>query len=229
MPGTESAALILGASRGLGLGLARIYLARGWAVVGTVRSDRTELHALAASAPGRLTVEMLEMTQPEQLAALRRRLEGRRFDVLFVNAGISNGAGERIDQTSTETFVNLMVTNTLSPLRAVEALADLLTGAGVIAVMSSALGSVAGNTTGGWEVYRASKAALNTLMRSYGARNPQRSVAVMTPGWVKTDMGGQGARLTVEESIPGVVDAVAACAGQPGVRFVDYQGNPVAW
>jgi NAD(P)-dependent dehydrogenase (short-subunit alcohol dehydrogenase family) len=222
-------ALILGASRGLGLRLAEEYWKRGWSVIGTVRGEATALHHLAAGSNGRVRVETLDIRQPDQLAALRARLEGRRIDVLFVNAGISNGPRERADQVSTEAFAEIMLTNALSPVRAVAAFDGLVPETGVIAVMSSALGSVSRNESGGWEVYRASKAALNTLMRSYGARNRQRSVAVVTPGWVQTDMGGPAAPLTMDQSIPGVVDAVAACAGQPGVRFVDYTGNPVAW
>jgi NAD(P)-dependent dehydrogenase (short-subunit alcohol dehydrogenase family) len=222
-------ALILGASRGLGLALAREYFRRGWSVIGTVRSEATQLHELAAASDGTVSVEALEIRQPEQLAALRARLDGRRIDVLFVNAGVSNGPTERIDQVSAEEFTRIMITNTFSPLRAIGALDGLVAADGVIAVMSSALGSVSGNENGGWEVYRASKAALNTLMRSYWARNRDRCVAVVTPGWVRTDMGGSRAPLAVEESIPGVVDAVAAAAGKPGVRFVDYRGNTVAW
>ncbi|GBQ19089.1 dehydrogenase [Acidiphilium acidophilum DSM 700] len=97
--------------------------------------------------------------------------------------------------------------------------------------MSSGLGSVADNTGGGWEVYRASKAALNTLMRSFAARHDgdARSMAIIAPGWVRTDMGGPGASLAIEESIPRVVDVLTAHAGKPGLRYLDYRGQTVAW
>jgi NAD(P)-dependent dehydrogenase (short-subunit alcohol dehydrogenase family) len=229
MADTRGTALILGASRGLGLAMAREYVRRGWSVIGTVRGERTQLHELEAVSDGKVSVETLDVREPEQLAALRARLDGRRIDVLFVNAGISNGPKERIDQVSVEMFTQIMITNAFSPLRAIDRLDGLVAAGGVIAAMSSALGSVSRNETGGWEVYRASKAALNTLMRSYWARNRDRCVVVVTPGWVQTDMGGPGAPLTVEESIPGVVDALAAAAGVPGVRFVDYRGEQVAW
>lgn len=224
--------LVVGASRGLGLALAREWLARGWTVIGTVRgTDRTGLHEAAEGAAGRLTIEKLEMTDPASLEALALRLTGRSLDLLFVNAAVANGATERLDRTSTEDFIRVMVTNALSPMRVVERLGPLVRHDGTIAVMSSSLGSVSLNTRGEWEVYRASKAALNTLMRSYAARHAgeARSLALVDPGWVRTDMGGASARLGVEESIPGVVDALAARAGQPGLEYFNYRGETVPW
>jgi NAD(P)-dependent dehydrogenase (short-subunit alcohol dehydrogenase family) len=105
-----------------------------------------------------------------------------------------------------------MVTNALSPMRIIEELGDLVRPGGTIGIMSSSMGSVALNETGGWEVYRASKAALNTLMRSYAVRHARdgRSLALVDPGWVRTDMGGSDASISVEESIPGVADALEA-------------------
>lgn len=225
-------ALIIGASRGLGLGLAREYLARGWSVVATVRGDaRTGLHALAEQVAGRLAIERLEITDPGRIGALRERLSARAFDLLFVNAGVSNGRAETVREVSTEDFVRVMVTNALSPLRVVEALHGLVRPEGAVAVMSSGLGSVSNNESGGWETYRASKAALNTLMRSFAARHADdpRSYAVVAPGWVRTDMGGPEAGLEVETSIRGVVNALAAQAGQRGLRYLDYQGKTVPW
>ena len=231
-PSETPSALIIGASRGLGLGLAREYLARGWSVVATVRSDaRTGLHELAESANGRLAIERLEITDPAGIAALREHLSGRAFDLLFVNAGVSNGRAETVRDVSTEDFVRVLVTNALRPLRVVEALHDLVRPEGTVAAMSSGLGSVSNNESGGWEVYRASKAALNTLMRSFAARHADdpRTYAVVAPGWVRTDMGGPDAGLDVETSIRGVVDALAAQAGQGGLRYLDYQGQTVPW
>ncbi len=227
----RSTALIIGASRGLGLALAEEYLDRGWNVLGTVRAPGTKLHDLAAGSDGRLEIEQLDITDPAQLAALRERLEGRHFNLLFVNAGISNGPTETVNRSTTEAFVRIMVTNTLSPMRVIDALEGMVPQTGTIAVMSSGLGSVANNETGGWEVYRASKAALNTLMRSFAARNKgdRRSMAVIAPGWVRTDMGGPNAALDVKTSIPGVVNTLEAHAGQPGLRFLNYLGATVPW
>lgn len=234
MPSSPSAstALIIGASRGLGLGLVREYLARGWQVTGTVRGTaRTQLHELAAGAGRRLAIETVDIVEPAQIAALRQRLAGRAFDLLFVNAGIANGPKETLPDTTTEEFVRVMVTNALAPLRVVEALGELVPAGGTIALMSSRLGSVAENDKGGWEVYRASKASLNTLMRSFAARHAgdSRTLLLLTPGWVRTDMGGPNANLSVEESVTGLVDTIAAQTGKPGLRYLDYRGATVAW
>ena len=220
-------ALIIGASRGLGLALAEEYLKRGWNVVATVRGAKTGLHALADA---RLRIEQLDINDPAAVTALRGRLAGQAFDLLFVNAGVSNGPGERVTDTSTEEFTRVMVTNALSPMRVIEALEPLVTEAGTIAAMSSGLGSVTNNDRGGWEVYRASKAALNTLMRSFAVRQTRpRSVLVLAPGWVRTDMGGPGALLSIEESIPRLVDVITRQAGIPGVQYLDYMGKTLPW
>jgi NAD(P)-dependent dehydrogenase (short-subunit alcohol dehydrogenase family) len=225
-------ALIIGASRGLGLGLAREYLGRGWHVVGTVRGPaRMALHDLADGHPDKVEIEQVDINEPVQVEALRGRLDGRQFDLLFVNAGVSNDRGMTIGQVTDETFIRLMVTNALSPMRMVERFESLVPANGAIGLMSSGLGSVANNIEGGWEVYRASKASLNTLMRSFAARHAgdPRILLLIAPGWVRTDMGGSSALLDVETSIRGVVDAITGRTGQPGLHYMNYQGNTVPW
>src|ERR1700760_632732 len=225
-------ALIIGASRGLGYALAAEYLARGWRVTATERgTGRSALHDLAGSAAGRLVVETVDITVPGEVAALRQRLADTRFDLLFVNAGVTNGPQETVADVSTDTFVRLMVTNALSPMRVVETLQDLVPPDGTIAVMSSRQGSVADNERGGFEVYRASKSALNQLMRGFAPRHAgdPHTLLLIAPGWVQTDLGGPGAPLTIGESIPGVVDTIEAQAGKGGLQFLNYQGETVRW
>jgi NAD(P)-dependent dehydrogenase (short-subunit alcohol dehydrogenase family) len=224
--------LIIGASRGLGYALAAEYLARGWQVTATVRgAGRTGLPDLAASSAGRLVLETVDITVPEQVAALHERLAKTTFDLLFVNAGVTNGPGETVADVPTDTFVHLMVTNALSPMRVVETLQDLVAPDGTIAVMSSGQGSVANNTKGGFEVYRASKSALNQLMRSFAARHAgdPHTLLLIAPGWVQTDLGGPAAPLTIDQSIPSVVDTIEAQAGQGGLQYLDYRGQTVSW
>jgi NAD(P)-dependent dehydrogenase (short-subunit alcohol dehydrogenase family) len=225
-------ALIIGASRGLGYALAAEYLARGWQVTATVRgSGRTGLHELAGSSGGRLVVETVDITAPEEVAVLHNRQARTTFDLLFVNAGVTNGPEETVADVSTDTFIRLMVTNALSPMRVVEALQDLVAPDGTIAVMSSGQGSIANNEKGGFEIYRASKSALNQLMRSFAARHAgdPRTLLLMAPGWVQTDLGGPAAPLTIGQSIPGLVDTIEAQAGQGGLQYLDYQGQTVRW
>jgi NAD(P)-dependent dehydrogenase (short-subunit alcohol dehydrogenase family) len=225
-------ALIIGASRGLGYALAAEYLARGWRVTATVRgAGPTQLHDLARSSAGRLVVETVDITVPEQVAALHDRLAQTTFDLLFVNAGVTNGPEETVADVSTDTFVRLMVTNALSPMRVVEALQDLIAPQGTIAVMSSGQGSVANNDKGGFEIYRASKSALNQLMRSFAARHAgdPHTLLLIAPGWVQTDLGGPAAPLTIDQSIPGVADTIEAQAGRGGLQYLNYRGQPVRW
>ncbi|MFJ4479101.1 SDR family NAD(P)-dependent oxidoreductase [Streptomyces sp. SID1034] len=223
-------ALVIGASRGLGLVLAGELAARGWGVVATARRDDGALRAAADASGGRLEVELLEMTSAGELAALRERLTGRRLDLLFVNAAIDRG-DLPIDEVPTEVFTEVMVTNALSPLRALEALRVLVGPGGTVAVMSSEQGSVSLNTEGGYELYKASKAALNQLMRSYATRHGDdgHTKLLIDPGHNRTRLGGPDAPLDPRESIPAVVDVLEARAGDPGLQFLDRHGDRVPW
>jgi NAD(P)-dependent dehydrogenase (short-subunit alcohol dehydrogenase family) len=227
------ALLLIAASRGLGLAMAEEFLKKGWRVTGTVRenSNRAPSQALADQYPGQLEIETLEVNDQQQLADLRQRLSGKIFQMLFVNAGITNDPAETIGEVTTEEFTRIMVTNALSPMRVIESLQHLVTPDGLIGVMSSGLGSIANNTTGMYEVYRGSKSALNQFMRSYAARTAStpRPMVVVAPGWVRTDMGGPNATLGIEESIPKVVEVLLAKQGKPGLEYLNYQGQTVPW
>jgi NAD(P)-dependent dehydrogenase (short-subunit alcohol dehydrogenase family) len=224
--------LLIGGSRGLGLALAREWAQGGQHVVATVRGPgRTTLHDLSDTFAEHIEIETVDITEPAQIAALHDRLADRMFDLLFVNAGVTNEPEGTVAQTSTDEFTRVMVTNALGPLRVIEALQDRVEPAGTIGVMSSGQGSVANNERGGHEVYRGSKAALNTFMRSYAARHEgeRRTLVLMAPGWVRTELGGSGARLSIDESIPNVVKTIDALAGTPGLHYVDYLGRTVPW
>jgi NAD(P)-dependent dehydrogenase (short-subunit alcohol dehydrogenase family) len=224
--------LLIGASRGLGFALAEEYLKRGWHVVATERGgSKSRLHNLLAASGGRLAIETVDIVHPDEVAALRSRLASRTFDLLFVNAGVKNDDRETVADVSTEEFIRVMVTNALSPMRVIETLQDVVSPNGTIGVMSSGQGSVANNVNGGYEVYRGSKAALNTFMRSFAARhgNDSRTLLLMAPGWVRTDMGGPQGRLSIEESIPNLVDTMEAQAGKAGLQYLDYLGRQIPW
>lgn len=224
--------LLIGASRGLGCALAAEYLKRGWHVVATVRgASKTKLHDLLEHSNGRLEIETVDINFPDQVAKLHTRLAARTFQLLFVNAGVKNDDRETIADVSTDEFVRVMVTNTLSPMRVVESFKDVVVSTGTIGLMSSGQGSVANNESGNYEVYRASKAGLNTLMRSFAARHvgDPRTLLLMAPGWVRTDMGGPNARLGIGESIPNLVDTIDGQQGKGGLQYLDYLGRKVPW
>ncbi|MFE0028528.1 SDR family NAD(P)-dependent oxidoreductase [Amycolatopsis sp. NPDC059021] len=226
-------ALIIGASRGLGHAMAAELADRGWDVIGTVRDStaRTPLHDLADCSGGRVAVEHLDINEPEQLAPLHERLARRELDMLFVNAGTTNNEQTPIGEVSTADFVEVMVTNALSPMRVIESLEDLVAPAGLIGAMSSGQGSITNNTTGLREVYRGSKAALNMFLRSFAARQAEtrRAFVLMAPGWIRTALGGEGAPFTIEESVPLVVDVLLSRLGTPGLAYLDRFGKTVPW
>jgi NAD(P)-dependent dehydrogenase (short-subunit alcohol dehydrogenase family) len=231
-PQSNRTVLLVGASRGLGHAMAAEFVKRGWNVVGTVRGNvQTPLHKLANEHPDRVEIASLDITEADQIAALRDRLAGRLFDILFVNAGTANPKDETIAEVSTDEFTRVMVTNALSPMRAVEALEGLVAQQGLIGIMSSGQGSVSNNEKGGHEVYRATKAALNTCMRSYAARHvgDARALLLMAPGWIRTELGGPNAPLTMEEAIPDIVNVLLAQQGSSGLRYLDRKGQTVSW
>ncbi|QDJ12200.1 Short chain dehydrogenase (plasmid) [Roseomonas mucosa] len=226
--------LLVGASRGLGHAMAAEFLRKGWNVTGTVRdgSTRTLLHDLAKEAEGRVGIETLDIRMPEQIEALRERLMGRFFDMLFVNAGTTNrDPTQTIGEVSTEEFVEIMLTNALGPMRVIERLEARVAPAGLIGAMSSGQGSVANNERGQRELYRGSKAALNMFMRSYAARQAgtPRPMALMAPGWIRTALGGAEAPLSIGDSIPSLVEVLLAKRERPGLEYLDYRGRTVPW
>jgi NAD(P)-dependent dehydrogenase (short-subunit alcohol dehydrogenase family) len=224
--------LIVGASRGLGYAMAAEFAGRGWRVLGTVRAAGTPLHRLAAEHPGLIEVDTLDMTDHDQMLTVRDRLSGRAFDIVFINGGVVNRApGDTMAGVSTDEFVHVMVTNVLGVMRAVEAFGGLARVGGVVGVMSSGQGSIANNTNGVNDVYRASKAALNQAMSSYAGRHADdgRAMVLMAPGWIRTEMGGSNAPFGVDEAMPQIVDGLIAQQGCAGLRYIDRNGLTVPW
>lgn len=223
-------ALIIGGSRGLGLGLVREYLARGWHVTATARKPSADLDELCQEADGQLTVETLDVTSVAHAAALATRLEGQAFDLLFLNAGLLLGRGVALSTVPDIDIEKIFATNAIGPIRVADALARHVVPGGLIAFMSSDMGSIGANEDGWAELYRASKAALNSLIRSFRARHAGNGITVlaMHPGVVRTDMGGPSAPLDIDTSVRGVADVIEARWGN-GHVFVDYRNEVLPW
>ena len=216
-------AVILGASRGLGFGLAGELVRRGWTVTGTIRRDE-DRPALEAAG---VAYAFCDITDPAALASLEATTAPG-LDLLFVNAGISEPAGpEAIDLDG---IGHLFMTNAVAPIRAAKAMLGRMAPTGMIAFMSSRMGSVALTTADNKAMYRASKAALNSLTRAFVSTLDQpRPVLTLHPGWVETDMGGKGADLDVATSVRGLADVIEGRRTQPGSVFLDHAGHELAW
>lgn len=228
---TTKTVLVVGASRGLGLALVEEYCQRGYHVIATVRKPSETLSHLQQTYPATLElVDQVDIVNLQQVRALQQRLSARQLDVLFVNAGISRATDLTPLQVEEQDYVDMLLTNALSPMRVLELFHDQVAADGVIAVMSSELGSIT-QSTGFWELYSSSKAALNMLMKAFAARHHQdpRALLLVAPGWVRTDMGTADAHLEVSDSIPLVVDVVTQSAGKPGLRYTDRFGETLPW
>lgn len=224
--------LLIGASRGLGLGLAGELARRGWQVIATARDPAraTELAALAERT-GRIEIERLDVDDVGQLEALASRLASRSIDLLFLNAGVSGPRDQSVSDLSRENVAQVMWTNALSPVRIAGRLLPLMVTGGCVAFMSSIMGSISGNSSGGFELYRISKTSLNMLARGFAATaGKDKSLVVLNlhPGWVRTDMGGPSAPVGVEESVRGLADVIETRRGA-GHRYLDYQGRELPW
>lgn len=226
---TDKTALIIGASRGLGLGLVERLTEDGWKVVATVRNPA---NAKALNALPGVQVETLEMNSNTQLDTLHKRLQGQVFDLLFINAGIKGPDNQDAEAAQLADIGELFMTNSVAPIRVAQRFAaQLREDGGVIAFMSSVLGSIAIADAPELALYKASKAALNSMINSFAVRlgDTGLSVLAMHPGWVKTDMGGEGADIDVLTSTRGMVMQIESFSGKRGVHYINYKGEPLVW
>jgi NAD(P)-dependent dehydrogenase (short-subunit alcohol dehydrogenase family) len=218
--------LITGAGRGIGLELARQLRARGDDVIGTVRGDAGALQEIGAR------VEVLDVADPAAIEALGERRRGEAIDVLVNNAGIGRFGGAVAD-LSAEELHRYMAVNAIGPILVVRALLpSLRAGAGKkIASITSLMGSIADNGSGGAYGYRSSKAALNMLNASLALelRREGFTCLVLNPGWVQTDMGGAHAPTPVDVSVRGLLAVIDGATPEVTGRFFDHDGKPLPW
>jgi NAD(P)-dependent dehydrogenase (short-subunit alcohol dehydrogenase family) len=226
-------ALIVGANRGIGLGVTKEFLAHGWDVIATAREPdkAAALHALQAAHPGRVSIPRLDTNDTAAVDGFAQTLGGKKLDAVLVNAGVSGPDHRSASAATAEEIGALMFTNAIAPIRLARSLADhVRPGSGVMAFTSSIMGSVAMNP-GGHELYRASKAALNSLSRGLWGELSGRKLTMVSlhPGWVRTDMGGQSAAVSVEDSAAGIVAVIEAQSGAHQHHFLSYTGEELPW
>ncbi|KDB06953.1 short-chain dehydrogenase/reductase SDR [Burkholderia sp. lig30] len=221
--------LIVGASRGLGREFVRQYRRDGWNVIATARDDASlaALRALGAHA------HPLDVAQPGQIAALGAAIDGERLDAAVVVSGVYGPHTEGVETVTADEFDAVMHTNVRGPMQLLPILLPLVEDTrGVLAVVSSRMGSIAeASGTTGW-LYRASKAALNDVLRIASLQTRHAACISLHPGWVRTDMGGAQAAIDPETSVTGMRHVIAEAAADVALangRFFQYDGVELSW
>lgn len=225
--------VVTGANRGIGLALVRGWLAKGASVVATARdvAKATELRALADTSGGKLEVLALDVSSDASCKAFGSAMTDRKIDVLINNAGIYGERSEKLEALSFDDMVHVFNTNTLGPLRVMQALAPALVKGAKTLHVTSLMGSIDDNTSGGSYGYRLSKAALNMAGKNLALELAGKKIVVLLvhPGWVQTDMGGRSAPVTPNDSATGIITLAEKSTMDDTGKFFTYDGRPLAW
>jgi len=222
--------LVTGANRGIGLEFARQYAADGWRVHAACRRPDTadDLKAVA----GDVRIHKLDVSDDRQIADLAQELSGEPLDVLINNAGVM-GARTGLGETDTGVWLDTFRINTIAPLHMVECFLNHLERGQQkrIVNLTSRMGSIADNTSGGYYIYRSSKAALNAVTKSLAIDLAPRGIiaVVFHPGWVQTDMGGPGATISPAQSVGAMRAKIAALTAGDSGSFFNYDGSQIPW
>ncbi|BDY03639.1 SDR family oxidoreductase [Ferrimonas sp. YFM] len=225
--------LITGANRGIGLEFCRQYLSHGDAVIACCRNPEhaEDLQLLSEQYPNQLELVALELAEPEQFDSLADYLKGRTLDRLILNAGVYGPKGLPFGDYQQAHFEQVMRINVAAPMLLTQALVDNLGQGSKLALLSSKMGSITDNGSGGSYVYRASKSAVNAIGKSLAIDLQDRGVAVaiLHPGWVQTDMGGPNALITTEVSVRGMRHVVEQLNLVDSGTFYNYDGTELPW
>ncbi len=223
-------ALIVGASRGIGLALAEQYAGAGWRVLATHRG--TQAPAALAGLTGDIGFYSLDATDADQISAFAGEVEALAIDLCIHNAGIADPHTDFGDLDA-EQWHQVLRVNTVAPIMVAQALIDrvLASKMKTIAFISSEMGSIGRNDGARAPIYRSSKAGLNAAVRCVANQfRPQGLIAVvMHPGWVRTDMGGPAATLSAQQSAAGIRDVIAGLSEPQSGRFWNYDGEELTW
>jgi len=227
--------LVTGASRGLGLEFTRQYLAEGHAVIAAARNPGAApaLQQLERESRGRLTLAEVDVGDTKSVRGAAARLPSATIDVLINCAGVIGGDGQAIGSIDYDAWMRVLDVNVLGPMRVCEAFLERVAQSDrrLIVTITSGMGSLADNASGGYIAYRASKAAVNMAMRTAAIDLRPRGITcvVLNPGWVKTDMGGPNAKLSPEESVSAMRRVIARLTPADSGRFYNYDGREFPW
>jgi NAD(P)-dependent dehydrogenase (short-subunit alcohol dehydrogenase family) len=227
--------LVTGANRGLGLEFVRQYAAAGWRVYAGCRTPAAAraLGALAGDSGRRVTVHALDVRDRAGIRALAAELSGQPVDVLLNNAAIWGSAGQGLGQLDDRVWAEVLDVDVLGPARVTEAfVANVAASARkTVVVLSSRLASIASNDSGGRYMYRSAKAGVNAVVRSLAVDLAPRGVVcvALSPGWVRTDMGGPQAPLSPEDSVAGMRRVIDGLDLAQTGRFLVYDGSTLPW
>lgn len=224
--------LVTGTNRGIGLEFVRQYLQDGWRVLATCRKPEAAkaLNVLQDQYPQRLRVEELNVTDWVAVKALGKIFKNESIDLLINNAGLYGDRSQSLGQTDVDDWLNVLAANTIAPLKVVEALLPCLAPGARIATLTSLMGSMADNGSGGNYVYRSSKAGLNAVIKSLSLDLEGRHICVLFhPGWVLTDMGGPGAMISVDTSVSGMRSLIEQLTPEHSGSFLRYDGKELPW
>jgi NAD(P)-dependent dehydrogenase (short-subunit alcohol dehydrogenase family) len=231
MPST----LITGANRGLGLEFTRQYAADGWQVYATCRdpNSASELRRLSDASDHKVQIIVLDVTDLASIKAAARELEGQPIDLLLNNAGVGAPRGQTIGNIDYKSWAHVLDVNTLGPLRVSEAFVENVARSKrkLIVTLTSGMGSIADNISGGAFAYRSSKAAVNMVMRSVAIDLAPRGIicVVFNPGWVRTDMGGPRGTQTPAESVTKLRRLIDSLEPAHSGKFFNHDGREYAW
>lgn len=218
--------LIIGGSRGIGLEFVRQYAHAGARVIATARS-REGLQRITALGAKAIALDLLDAASASGLAW---QMDGEALDVVVINAGVFGPRLAPLAPPAQEDFDTVMRTNVLGPMRVIPQLTDALAANAKLAVLSSRMGSIGSRDSAGASLYRASKAALNSvLMDASIALKGQAVCIAFHPGWVRTDMGGAGADLDVQESVSGMRQVIAGLTPEDNGSFINFDGQRLPW
>lgn len=228
--------LITGANRGIGLELARQYAADGWNVLACCRQPvmADALNELLADYPERVQIHPLDVADFAQIDLLAQTLEDETIDLLMNNAGVyPDDDFKGFGHTDYDEWMHAFRVNTMAPLKMAEAFVTQVARSDkkIIATISSKMGSIDDNTSGGAYLYRSSKAAVNMVTKSLALDlKPQGITAVVfNPGWVLTDMGGPNAMIPVGQSVTGLRKVIGKLTQADSGKFFNYDGKEIAW